>query len=136
MASLSSLLLLSVGIFLILIELMFYTFFILWLGIALVIVAAIEYFYPLSSMWAQLILAGVISVVLFVLFYKPLKKFVHKAPNLPDDFIQQHGSGTIKNQMLSYQGSYFQVKECDISQLEGQTVQVLKIEKNNAWIEQ
>jgi hypothetical protein len=40
----------------------------------------------------------------------------------------------IKNNMLSYQGSYFKVVDCDISALDGTEVEVIKIDKNNAWI--
>jgi hypothetical protein len=36
--------------------------------------------------------------------------------------------------MLSYQGSYFKVVDCDISALDGTEVEVIKIDKNNAWI--
>jgi hypothetical protein len=46
--------------------------------------------------------------------------------------IEQHGKGIIKNNMLSYQGSYFKVVDCDISALDGTEVEVIKIDKNNA----
>jgi membrane protein implicated in regulation of membrane protease activity len=134
MEGLSSTLLLTIGICLIFLEIVFYSFFIIWLGVALVIVAIIQYFMPLPSIWTQLVLASVISITLFALFYKPLKSFVNKSPGLKDDFIKQYGKGMIKNQMLSYQGSYFKVVNYDISALEGIEVTVVKIEKNNAWI--
>ncbi|AYQ57814.1 hypothetical protein MS2017_2163 [Bathymodiolus thermophilus thioautotrophic gill symbiont] len=134
MESLSSVLLLTIGICLIFLEIILYSFFIIWLGMALVMVAIIEYFMPLSSIWIQFTLASVISIILFALFYKPLKSFVNKSPGLDNDFIKQHGKGMIKNQMLSYQGSYFKVVNCDVSSLDGAEVVVIKIEKNNAWI--
>jgi hypothetical protein len=31
-------------------------------------------------------------------------------------------------------GSYFKVVDCDISALDGTEVEVIKIDKNNAWI--
>ncbi|SEH66298.1 hypothetical protein BAZSYMB_SCAFFOLD00041_13 [Bathymodiolus azoricus thioautotrophic gill symbiont] len=76
----------------------------------------------------------VIAVILFLIFYNPLKSFVNKSQNFSNDFIKQHGKGIIKNNMLSYQGSYFKVVDSDISALDGAEVEVIKIDKNNAWI--
>ncbi len=135
MESLSALLLLAIGIIVILIELVFASFFIIWLGIALVLVALIEAVYPLPSIWFQLSLASALSIALFFAFYQPLKTFIDHTPKLDDNFIQPQGVGIIQHQMLKYQGSYFKVVNADISQLENVRVQVINIDKNNAWIE-
>ncbi|SHN90283.1 NfeD family protein [bacterium endosymbiont of Bathymodiolus sp. 5 South] len=134
MDSLSVTLLFSLGIFFTFLEVILYSFFIIWFGIAFLVVAIIEFFFPLPSIWVQLSLVVVIAVVLFLAFYKPLKSFVNKSQNFSNDFIKQHGKGIIKNNMLNYQGSYFKVVDCDISALDGTEVEVIKIDKNNAWI--
>ncbi len=134
MNGLSPLILLSIGLVLIFLEIGLASFFVIWFGVAFVVVAIIEYFYPLSSIWWQLLLAGSLGVVLFALFYRPLKKFIDNNDEIKGDFIKQHGKGEIKNQMLSYQGSYFKVVNKDITTLEGKQVKVTKVEKNNAWI--
>lgn len=134
MDSLSPLILLSVGLVLIFLEIGLASFFIIWFGLAFVVIAVVEYLYPLPSLWLQLSLTGALAVVLFILFYRPLKGFVNSNHEVKDDFIKQHGQGEIKNQMLNYQGSYFKVVGSDISALEGRQVKVIKVKKNNAWI--
>jgi membrane protein implicated in regulation of membrane protease activity len=135
MASLPPLLLISIGLVLIFLEISLYSFYIIWFGIAFIVVALIEYFFPLPSIWWQFALASGLALALFMFFYQPLKKFINQNHAVKDDFIQQQGHGIIKNQMLNYQGSYFKVVDTDISTLEGQLVNVIKVEKNNAWIE-
>jgi membrane protein implicated in regulation of membrane protease activity len=135
MDSLSPLILLAIGLVLMFLEISLYSFFIIWFGVAFVIVAVVEYFYPLSSIWWQLSLIALIALILFALFSRPLKRLVNQNNEVKDDFIKQHGNGVINNQMLNYQGSYFKVVGTNVSQLEGQQVKVIKVEKNNAWIE-
>jgi hypothetical protein len=53
---------------------------------------------------------------------------LNKSQNFSNDFIEQHGKGIIKNNMLSYQGSYFKVVDCDISALDDGTNQIIKNE--------
>lgn len=132
--ALSSGLLLIIGIALIAIEIFLYSFVIVWLGFGFVFVAVIHYFYPLSSLWLQLIIVSIIAVVLFLLLNKKLRQVVNKKNIVKDDFMEQGGQGTIKNNMLSYRGSYLTVVNLDISALDGQLVRVDKIEKNDAWI--
>ncbi len=124
----------AIGLVLIFIEVGLYSFFVIWFGIAFIVVAVLEYSYGLPSIWWQFAWVSVLALVLFALFYKPLKRLVSKNNTVKDDFIKQQGSGIIKNQMLNYQGSYFKVPDTDLSALEGKTVAVMKIEKNNAWI--
>ena len=87
MDSLSVTLLFSLGIFFIFLEVILYSFFIIWFGIAFLVVAIIEFFFPLPSIWVQLSLVIVIAVILFLVFYKPLKSFVNKSQNFSKFFL-------------------------------------------------
>ncbi|CAA6808980.1 MAG: Unknown protein [uncultured Campylobacterales bacterium] len=137
MDPLSSLILLSLGILFIAVEAMIYSFYIIWFGFGLILTALIQLIYPIEQFWIQLGVASIISILLFVIFYKPFKNWLNKEPinEVKDDFIKIGGTGIIKNNMLFYQGIYFKVMDTDISEINNKSVKVLKIEKNNAWIE-
>lgn len=135
MEPLSTLVLFGIGLGLIAIEAMMMIFFVVWIGLGFLITSIINFIYPLESFWYQIGTTAVIALILFALFYKPLKRLLNKAEEVKDDFIQDTGIGTIKNNMLSYQGTYFQVVNMDISNMDNTKVNVTKIDKNSAWIE-
>lgn len=135
MEPLSTLVLFAIGLGLIALEAMMMVFFVIWIGFGFLITSGINYFHPLESFWYQVGIASIIAVILFAIFYKSLKRLMNKAEEIKDDFIEQGGTATIKNGMVAYQGTYFTPMNMDISDMNEHKVQVIKVDKNNIWIE-
>ena len=130
--------LLAIGVALIALEAVITSFILIWFGIGFIITAAISYLYPFSDGVWQLATASVISLILlFLLRKKVLESFLKSQKNISDNFLDEKGIGEIKNSMVLYKGTYWQIdsKFEDKEFNEGEKVIVLKTFRNHATIE-
>lgn len=133
----SPLVLLAVGIALIAIESISFSFILLWIGVAFIIVSGISYAYvDIDLKWQISIISIVSLVLLFALRSKFLKIFLKsKDVEHEDNFLSESGYGVIKNQKVYYKATYWDINPADENSYEDeQKVFVQKTEKNIAYI--
>ncbi len=138
MEPLSASILIAIGVGLIILEMFVFSFYLIWLGIGLLIVGFVSYFYIFDSVYIQLALGGVISVALLLLFKDKLKQTLFKdTPKHKDEFLEDIDSKSeaiVKEGMLFYKGTFWEV-DGDITELqEGTKVTVKKIVGNKIKI--
>ncbi len=127
--------LLGIGIGLIGLEMTLGSFYIIWFGIGFCIVAGVEFFIPFSSGLYQVSLAFLIALVLLFLLKNKLIEFLSKnEKEIKDDFLNESGVGVMKHGLVEFKGTMWEV-ESKFKDLEnGTEVEVLRVEKNKAFI--
>lgn len=127
--------LLAAGIFLIGIEIVLYSFFIIWIGIGLIFVGFLSYVISFESGYTQLAIAFTIGFALLMLLRKRAMSFVTKSEDRSEEHIHQGGIGIVDNGMIKMDGTYWQTDD-DLSRYEnGDRVKVVDIQKNRAVLE-
>ncbi len=125
--------LLSIGLALLALEALFFTFIIMWFGIGFLLVAFLELIFPLGNLYIQVALASVVSLLFLILFRKKLlKKFSTPQKEIKDDFFNEAGVGEIKNSKVFYKGTFWELDDSVDSSLysEGDKVKVLGVKGN------
>ncbi len=136
MEALSVAILVALGIALIVLEMVILSFYLIWLGIAFVIVGILTLFYPFGSAYSQLALAAVLAVVLLLLFNEKAKKLLFKkSPEHEDVFLNEGGEGVVKEGRILYKGTYWDPYPGDLVLSEGQRVKIKRIRGNRVEIE-
>ncbi len=127
--------LLGFGLALVGLEMAIGSFYILWFGIGFCVVAVVEYFYPFSGGLYQIALACLIAFVLLFALKNRLKNFLQKSEKeIKDDFLNESGVGVMKGGVVEFKGTLWAV-DAKFKDLEdGREVEVLKVEKNKAFI--
>ena len=134
MIAISSVLLASIGIGLIAVEVFLFSFFLMFIGISCLIVALFHHFIPFEILWSQLIVVSVISIALVFVFRTRLKAIFKKGEKeINQNFLQEGGSGVIKNDMVFFKGVYFKV-DGNKKYKEDENVEVIKTIKNIAYL--
>ena len=131
------LVLLAAGIVLIALESILFSFILLWIGVAFIIVSGITYAYiDIDLKWQISIISIVSLILLFALRSKFLKIFLKaKGKEHEDNFLSESGYGVIKNQKVYYKATYWDINPADENSYEDeQKVFVQKTEKNIAYI--
>jgi len=126
--------LLAFGIVLIGLEALVFSFFLIWIGIGFVAVAAMTYFGFFESGTAQIAVAVSIGLVLLLLLRKWSMNFINKTQDNREEKIHKSGVGVIDGGMIKMDGTYWQSDD-DLSQYkDGDRVEVVDIVKNKAKI--
>jgi membrane protein implicated in regulation of membrane protease activity len=133
MEPISSIILISIGIGLVSLEAILYSFFIVWFGFGFIIIGMINYFYIFSSGFVQIGSASVVAIVLMFLLKQKLIESLKKAEDIKEDFFNEGGIGIVKNGMVFYKGTYFEIISSK-EYKENQKVDIEKIEKNKAFL--
>jgi len=127
--------LIAIGIFLIAVEAMTFSFVLFWFGVASVIVGVVSFFFKFSDGLWQLADIGMVALLmLFLLRAKALEKFQKpKDGEIKDNFFNIEGRGTIRNGKVYYKATYW---DCDnINNFsDGEKVEVIEIKKGKAII--
>ena len=124
--------LLAFGIVLIGLEALVFSFFLIWIGIGFVAVAAMTYFGFFESGTAQIAVAVSIGLVLLLLLRKWSMNFINKTQDNTEEKIHKNGVGVIDGGMIKMDGTYWQSDD-DLSQYkDGDRVEVLDIVNNKA----
>jgi membrane protein implicated in regulation of membrane protease activity len=127
----------SVGILLIAIEAIITSFVVIWIGLALIIVAGITIIYPYNDGYYQISSVAIMSIILLLLLRTKLKdKFMNsKEGEIEDNFLKAGGKGRIKNNQVYFKGTYWKYdsKSRD-TYIEDEEVTVIQTENSTAFI--
>ena len=124
--------LLAFGIVLIGLEALIVSFFLVWIGIGFVVVAAMTYFGLFESGTAQIAVAVSIGLVLLLALRKWSMNIVNETQDNTEEKVHKSGVGVIDGGMIKMDGTYWQSDD-DLSQYkDGDRVEVLDIVNNKA----
>ena len=112
----------AIGALLCVAELMLFSFYLLFFGVAFVIVGAVNFGFNFE--WSFQILAVlVLAFILLVLLKAPLKsKFMAKKESFNEEFLDEAGVGEIRENMVYFKGTLWKY---DGALKNGEQVQVL-----------
>jgi membrane protein implicated in regulation of membrane protease activity len=124
--------LLGFGFLLIGIEIMLFSFYLLWIGLGFIAVSLLSLFINFDNGITQIAIALIIGLVLLVVFKKPLEKTM-TAHDDSETAVHVSGMGIITDGAIKMNGTYWQTSD-DLSDLkDGDTVQVY-IKENRAYL--
>lgn len=131
--------LISLGICLLVFEMLITTFVVVWFGISLIIVGVSSYYINYESGFEQLVIVSILSLLLiWGLKNKFTNKFLDKKDEIEicEDFFNKPGIGLmVEKYMVKYNGTYFYINpNIDFEIKEGMEVNVISVENNIAKI--
>ena len=128
----SPFIMIAIGALLCVAELMLFSFYLLFFGVAFIIVGAINFGF--SFEWSFQILAVlVLAFILLALPKAPLKsKFMAKKESFNAEFLDEPGVGEIRENMVYFKGTLWKY---DGNLAEGSKVQVRGIKGNTATLQ-
>lgn len=123
----SPFLVLALGVFLIVAELLIGSFFIMFFGLGFLIVGVFGFF--IEIFWYhQILFAAIISVVLLFTLKKPIKnRFYNSKNEVKDDFLNESGMGEVKEGKIYFKGTLWSY---DGELKDGEKVQVIGTKGN------
>jgi len=124
--------LLAIGIVMIGLEALIFSFFLVWLGVGFVIVAGLSYFGLFDSGTAQIATAVSIGLVLVFVLRKWSMSMVNKTEDDSEEKIHKGGIGTIDNGMIKLDGTFWQTDDDLSGYKDGDKVEVVDIINNKA----
>jgi len=112
----------AIGALLCVAELMLFSFYLLFFGVAFIIVGAINFGFNFE--WPYQILGvAALAIILLVLLKAPLKsKFMTKKESFNEEFLDEPGVGEIRENMVYFKGTLWKY---DGGLKNGEKVQVL-----------
>ena len=118
----SPFIMIAIGALLCVAELMLFSFYLLFFGVAFIIVGAVNFGFNFE--WSFQILAVlVLAFILLVLLKAPLKsKFMAKKESFNEEFLDEAGVGEIRENMVYFKGTLWKY---DGGLKNGEKVQVL-----------
>jgi membrane protein implicated in regulation of membrane protease activity len=132
----SPIVLVGIGIFLMALEVLTFTFVLFWFGVAFIGVGVISYFVTFSDGAWQIASVGIISLVLLLFLrsrFLTIFLEARKGDEVQDDFFNMQGVGIVKNGKIYYKATYW---DCDDMERlkEGQKVEILEVKKGKVKI--
>ena len=118
----SPFIMIAIGALLCVAELMLFSFYLLFFGVAFIIVGAINFGFNFE--WPYQILGvAALAIILLVLLKAPLKsKFMTKKESFNEEFLDEPGVGEIRENMVYFKGTLWKY---DGGLKNGEKVQVL-----------
>ena len=118
----SPFIMIAIGALLCVAELMLFSFYLLFFGVAFIIVGAINFGFNFE--WPYQILGvAALAIILLVLLKAPLKsKFMAKKESFNEEFLDEPGVGEIRENMVYFKGTLWKY---DGGLKNGEKVQVL-----------
>ena len=118
----SPFIMIAIGVVLCITEFIFFSFYLLFFGIAFIVVGAINFGF--SFTWSyQILITAAIAIVLLVLLKAPLKsKFMSRKESFNEEFLDEAGVGEIRENMVYFKGTLWKY---DGALKNGEKVQVL-----------
>ena len=124
--------LLALGIVLIGIEALIFSFVLLWIGIGFIVVSVLTYVGLFESGYVQIAVAVSIGLVLVLALRKWSMALVNKTTDDTEEKAHQGGTGVIDGGMIKMNGTYWQSDD-DLSYFnDGDRVEVMDIVNNKA----
>jgi membrane protein implicated in regulation of membrane protease activity len=124
--------LLAIGIVMIGLEALIFSFFLVWLGVGFVIVAGLSYFGLFESGTAQIATAVSIGLVLVFVLRKWSMNMVNKTEDDSEEKIHKGGVGTVDKGMIKLDGTFWQTDDDLSGYKDGDKVEVADIINNKA----
>lgn len=124
--------LLAIGIVLIGIEALIFSFVLLWIGIGFLAVAVLSYFLLFESGYAQIAVAVSIGLVLVLLLRKWSMTLINKSEDDTEEKIHKSGVGVIDGGMIKMDGTFWQSDDDLSAYKDGDRVEVVDIINNKA----
>ncbi len=118
----SPFIMLAIGALLCVAELMLFSFYLLFFGVAFIIVGAVNFGFNFE--WPYQILGvAALAIILLVLLKAPLKsKFMSRKESFNEEFLDEAGVGEIRENMVYFKGTLWKY---DGALKNGEKVQVL-----------
>ena len=128
----SPFIMIAIGALLCVAELMLFSFYLLFFGLAFIIVGAVNFGFNFE--WPYQILGvAALAIILLVLLKAPLKsKFMAKKESFNEEFLDEPGVGEIRENMVYFKGTLWKY---DGNLAEGSKVQVRGIKGNKAILQ-
>lgn len=128
----SPFIMIAIGALLCVAELMLFSFYLLFFGLAFIIVGAVNFGFNFE--WPYQILGvAALAIVLLALLKAPLKsKFMAKKESFNEEFLDEAGVGEIRENMVYFKGTLWKY---DGNLAEGSKVQVRGIKGNKAILQ-
>lgn len=124
--------LMAAGIFMIGLEIVLYSFFIVWIGIGLILVGALSYAVAFSDGYYQLAIAFMIGFLLAYLLRGWAMRRVNESEDSSEEAIHKRGIGIVDHGEIRMDGTFWQT-DADLSRYnDGDRVDVMDIRKNKA----
>lgn len=129
----SPMILIVIGTILIIFELLFLHFVLMFFGIGFLITGVVGFFVEFS--WeVQILLAFTLSIILLFMLKKTIQQsFIKGSDTINQDFLNESGVGEIKDGMVYFKGTFWQSNEIrDLK--DGDKVEVLGVKENKIII--
>jgi len=127
--------LLSIGIIMIGVEALLFSFFLVWLGAGFVIVSGLSYLGMYESGTAQIASAVSIGLILVFALRKWSMNMINKTQDNSEEKVHQRGIGTIDKGMIKLDGTFWQTDDDLSGYKDGDKVEVVDIINNKAKLE-
>ena len=124
--------LLALGIALIGLEALIFSFVLLWIGIGFIVVSILSYAGLFESGYAQIAVAVSIGLVLVLALRKWSMNLINKSTDDREEKIHKGGIGIIDGGMIKMNGTYWQSDDDLSSYKDGDRVEVIDIVDNKA----
>jgi len=124
--------LLALGIVLIGLEALIFSFVLLWLGIGFIVVSLLTYIGLFDSAYVQFAVAVSIGLVLVLALRKWSMNLINKSEDNTEEKIHKGGTGVIDGGMIKMNGTYWQSDDDLSSFSDGDRVEVVDIVNNKA----
>ena len=122
--------LLALGIILIGLEALIFSFVLLWIGIGFIIVSLLSYAELFDSGYAQIAVAVSIGLVLVLALRKWSMNLINKSEDDTEEKIHKGGVGIIDGGMIKMNGTYWQSDDDLSAYKDGDRVEVVDIVNN------
>jgi len=126
--------LLAVGILLVGIEALFFSFFLVWIGIGFLVVSALTYIGLYDNGVAQIASACVIGLVLVFALRKWSMNMLNRTQDNSEEKVHKRGIGIIDNGMIKMDGTYWRSDD-DLSGFQnGDKVEIIDVVNNKVTL--
>ncbi len=122
--------LIAIGILLIGLEVLLFSFVLFFFGIGFLFVALISVFYLFDNLYVQIALAFVIALVMAYFFRNTLLEKISKPSQKEEEKSHKKGVGVVENGMVTFDGTYWNSLN-DLSVFkEGEKVEIIDVVDN------
>ena len=131
----SAMILIALGIGLVALEALLFSFVIFWFGVATIIVGFSTYFIEYSDgLWQLAAIATIALLLLFTLRSKALERFMKSEEHEHNDnFFNTSGEGEIRNNRVYFKGTYWKIESSELF-TEGERVFVVSTDGSVAHV--
>jgi len=126
--------LLAVGILLVGIEALFFSFFLVWIGIGFLVVSVLTYIGLYDNGVAQIASACVIGLVLVFALRKWSMNMLNRTQDNSEEKVHKRGIGIIDNGMIKMDGTYWRSDDDLSGYQNGDKVEIIDVVNNKVTL--